>query len=123
MEHSMELAQSILHIVLGYFQAGFYHVNGVQGLLIAGVLAYSMPTWQRLPSTAVVAVIAQVILGVMLPVLANGSALKLPPLVEVGYWKYLAELFAGYLLVVALFFFVKSLVLGGSGGHSHSHGH
>jgi hypothetical protein len=117
----MQEAKDVLQIILSYFQTGFYHVNGVQGLLIAAVLAYMMPSWRRLPVTAVVAVIANVALTVMIPVLSNGAAFKLPPVVEIEYWKYLASLFAGYLIVVSIFFLVKSLMLGGSGGHAHGH--
>ena len=124
MESYMEQAKEVLQIVLSYFQTGFYHVNGVQGLLIAAVLAYMMPAWRRLPVTALIAVIANVALTVMIPVLANGAAFKLPPVVEVDYWKYLASLFAGYLIVISIFFLVKSLVLGGAGGgHAHDSGH
>lgn len=119
----MAYAQDALQTVLTYFQTGFYHVNGAQGLLIAVVFAYLMPNWQRLPVTAAVAVLAHVALNVMLPVLANGGAFRLPPLVEVQYWKYMAALFAGYLVVISIFFIVKSVVVGGRGSASHDHGH
>jgi len=122
LSHLMPQVLAVLQTVVSYFQTGFYHVNGVQGLLIAAVLAYTMSSWRRLPMTVVMAVAAHVALGVMLPVLANGAAFRLPPLVELDYIKYLASLLAGYLVVVSLFFLVKSAVLGG-GGHGHSAGH
>ena len=118
----MEQAKQILFTIISYFQEGFYHVNGVQGLLIAAVLAYMMPSWRRLPMTALLAVAAHVALSVMIPVLARGAAFKLPPLVELDYLKFLAALFAGYLVVVSIFFLVKTAVLGG-GSQSHSAGH
>lgn len=123
--HISELAQGILLTVLNYFQTGFHHVNGAQGLLVAVVFAYLMPGWQRLPVTAGAAMITHIGLSVMIPVLANGGSFRLPPLVDVEYWKYMAALFAGYLVVVAIFFLLKTVVVGNRGGHSagHDHGH
>jgi hypothetical protein len=123
LSHLMPLAQDALQTLLTYFQTGFHHVNGVQGLLVAAVLAYTMSSWRRLPSTVLMAVAAHVALGVMIPVLANGAAFRLPPLVELDYLKYLASLLAGYLVVVSLFFLVKSAVLGGGASHGHNAGH
>jgi sugar phosphate permease len=123
LSHLMPQALAALQTVLSYFQTGFYHVNGVQGLLIAAVLAYTMSSWRRLPMTVLMAVAAHVALSVMIPVLANGAAFRLPPLVELGYIKYLASLLAGYVVVISLFFLVKTAVLGGGGSHGHSAGH
>lgn len=111
----MEMVQEILNIVLGIVQAGFYRVNGVQGLLVAVAFAYLMPRWGRLLVTALGAVVAMVILEVMVPVLARSAAFHLPPLVEVEYWKYLGSLYAGFLIVISVFFLVKTLLL--RGGH------
>jgi hypothetical protein len=123
LSHLMPQALAVLQTVASYFQTGFYHVNGVQGLLIAAVLAYTMPNWGRLPMTALMAVAAHVALSIMIPVLATGAAFRLPPLVELQYIKYLASLLAGYVVVISLFFLVKSAVLGGGGSHGHSAGH
>ena len=111
----MEQVQEVLSAVLSYFQAGFYRVNGVQGLLIAAVFAYMMPRWGRLLVTALGAVVAHAVLDVMVPVLARSAAFQLPPLVEIEDWKYLLSIYAGYLIVISVFFLVKSLLL--RGGH------
>jgi len=117
----MEQAQDILELIWSYFQFGFYQVNTVRGLLIAAIVAYMMGNWRQLLPTTLLAVLAHAILSVMLPVLASGAAFKLPPLVELTYWKQLLALAAGYLIIISVFFLIKMLVLqragGGGGGH------
>ena len=113
----MEQVQEILQTIWSYFQVGFYHVNTVQGLLIAAVVAYMMGNWRQLLPSTFLAVLAHAILNIMIPVLASGAAVKLPPLVELSYWKSMVALFAGYLIVVSVFFIVKTILLRRGGGH------
>ena len=82
--------------------------------LLALVLCASMMPVDRLPAAS-----WQTAFG--LGFLAH--RLRLPPLVELQYWKYMAALFAGYLVVISIFFIVKTVVLGGRGSASHDHGH
>jgi hypothetical protein len=113
----MEQVQEIFQTIWSYFQFGFYQVNTVKGLLIAAIVAYMMGNWRQLVPSTLLAVLVHVILSVMIPVLASGSAFKLPPLVELSYWNGMLSLFAGYLIVVSVFFIVKTVVLRRSGGH------
>ncbi len=112
----MEIAQQIVDTLAAYFQSGFYRVNAVQGLIIAAAAAYLMGSWRRIFIVALGAVVAHAVFDVMLPVLANGGAFRLPPLVELEYWKYLLRLYAGYLIVISVLYVVKRVVLRG-GGH------
>ncbi len=97
-----------------YMQAGFYKINAVQGLLIAIVGAYLLPQWSRVFVIAGGATIVHLILDVMLPVLANNAAFRLPPLVEADYWRYALTLYVGYLLVITVFYVIKRTMLSSS---------
>jgi len=119
----MELAQDILQTIWGYFQVGFYYVNTVQGLLIAAIVAYMMASWRQLLPTTLLAVLVHAMLSVMLPVLSAGAAFKLPPLVELSYWKQLLALAAGYLIIISVFYIVKTVVLRRAVGGGQGHGH
>jgi hypothetical protein len=81
-------------------QTGFYKVNAVQGLLIAIVAAYLLPKWSRLFIIALGATLVHVIFDVMIPVLARKAAFRLPPLVDVEYWRYLLAIYIGFLIII-----------------------
>jgi membrane-bound metal-dependent hydrolase YbcI (DUF457 family) len=115
----MELIQQFLAAVNDYMQTGFYKVNAVQGLLIAIVAAYLLPAWSRLFVVALGAVLVHVLLDVMIPVLGRNAAFRLPPLVDIEYWRYLLALYIGFLIVIPVFYLVKLLVLRGGGGGGH----
>jgi hypothetical protein len=118
-----------LHVVVGFlrgvllfvedgFHDGFYRVNAILGLIIAIFAAYSMGAWKRIWTITLGATIVYLVALVMLPVLANNAAFRLPPLVEMEYWRNAAALYLGFLVIVAVFFFIKTRVLPkGGGGH------
>lgn len=97
--------------VLDFLQTGFASINKMQGLIIAAVAAFVMPSWRRLLYVAAGAVIVHVVIDTLLPVLARNAAFRLPELLEPSYWRYLGLLFVGYVCVVAVFFAVKRVVL------------
>jgi membrane-bound metal-dependent hydrolase YbcI (DUF457 family) len=115
----MEFLQQIVATVNDYMQTGFYKVNAIQGLLIAIVAAYALPKWNRLFIVALGAVVAHVILDVMIPVVGRNAAFRLPPLVDIEYWRYLLALYIGFLIIIPVFYLVKIFVLRGSGGGGH----
>jgi len=123
----MEHASTYLHDILDFFRDGFRdgfaHVNGALGLIIAVFAAYLMTEWRRIWAAALGAAVAHLISVVMIPVLANERGFQLPPdLLEVSYWKTAAALFLGYLVVIAVFFFVKTRLLPGESRAEH-HAH
>lgn len=101
------------------FRDGFAHVNAILGLIIALVAAYLLPSWKRLWAVALGATVVHLIAEVMLPVLADRQTFRLPPdLVEMSYWRDAIALYLGYLVVIAVFFFIKKRILpSGGGGH------
>ena len=109
----MEFVQQVLDAVMEYFRSGFYSVNGVKGLLIAILAAYYLHEWRRIFIVALGAVAAHVVLDVMIPVIVASAPFALPPIVEPSYWQMLLKLYAGYLIVISVFFLVKRLLQGG----------
>jgi len=101
----------ILNEILFFFQAGFDRVNAVQGLVIALVAALIMPDWRRLPAFTLGAAVVHVLVDVLTPVIARGAPLLLPDVLETPFWRYVASLLAGYLVVLALLMLVRKLLL------------
>src|ERR1700744_2500190 len=111
----------LLNVIIAFFRDGFAHVNAVLGLLIAIYSAYKLSEWKDLWKLALTAGLIQFIAMVLIPVIDHDAPFRLPPLLDLEYWKFLLALFLGYLVAIAAFFFVKTNVLssghGGGGGH------
>lgn len=114
----METLQNLWNDVTNYMQTGFYRINALQGLLIAMGAAYFLQKWNKVFVMAIGAVLVHVIMDVMIPVLANAAAFRLPPLVESEYWRYLLTLYVGYLLVITVFYVIKRTLLQGGARHA-----
>lgn len=117
------LIDSITAFLSGLFdlaQGGFDGVNQVMGLLIAVIAALLMPAWNRLWATALGAAFVHILIGVVRPVL-DGAPLVLPPLLTLSFWMTVLALFLGYAIVIAVFFFIKTLFTGGHGRRAHAH--
>lgn len=110
-----------VHVIIDFFRdglrEGFAHVNAVLGIIIAIFAAYMMHAWKRIWAITLGATVVHLIAEVMLPVLANNASFRLPHnLLELSYWQSAAALYLGYLVVIAVFFFIKSRILP-KGGH------
>lgn len=100
-----------LHDVLAFVREGFSQVNAVEGLVIALVATLLASAWNRIWSVALGATIVHLIANALIPVIANHSAFRLPAIMEMPYWRTALTLFAGYLVVIAVFMFIKRLFL------------
>lgn len=120
MESLIDSIVSFLSGLFGLAQGGFDGVNQVMGLLIAVIAALVMPAWSRLWATALGAAFVHILIGVIRPVL-DGASLTLPPLLTLSFWMTVLALFLGYAIVIAVFFFIKTLFTGG--GHRRAHAH
>jgi hypothetical protein len=120
MEALFDSIAGFLSALFGLAQGGFDGVNQVVGLLIAVIAALVMPAWNRLWATALGAAFVHVLVDVVRPVL-DGGELVLPPLLTLGFWMMMLALFLGYAIVIAVFFLIKSVFLGG--GHKAKHAH
>jgi hypothetical protein len=112
-----------LHVIIDFFRDGFHEgfarVNAVLGLIIAIIAAYMMPAWKRIWATALGATVAHLFAVWALPILDNRAAFRLPPeLLELSYWRTALALYFGYLVIIAIFFFVKVQILP-KGGAKH----
>ncbi|TGY89686.1 hypothetical protein E5163_00660 [Marinicauda algicola] len=100
----------IIQSVLDYLRLGFAEVNAVQGLVIALVAALLLPGWRRIPVFALGATVVHLLADVLAPVFANGAALRLPPLLYVGFWEHVLILILGYLVVISVLAAIKRLI-------------
>jgi hypothetical protein len=113
--------QHYLNVVLDFFREGFQSVNYVQGLIIAVIAAFMLADWGGLFAIALGATIVHLIANIIIPVVANHAAFKLPDdLMQLVYWRHALALFVGYVIVIGVFFFIKNMVTGGSRGMRHA---
>ena len=113
----MDNFQHLVTSVWGVFQKGFHEVNAVEGLIIALIAAFILSSWRRLWAVALGATLVNLIAIVLIPVVANHEAFKLPDVTKVEFWQNALVLYVGYLIVIAVFFFIKRNVLRMGGGH------
>ena len=117
MESLFDSIGAFLSGIFGLAQGGFDGVNQVMGLLIAVIAALIMPAWSRLWATALGAAFVHVVIVALRPML-DGGAFALPNLLSLPFWMALLALFLGYAIVIAVFFFIKTLFAGRSGGRT-----
>ena len=94
----------ILDALLGFARDGFDQVNAVQGLIIALVAALLLPSWRRLPVFVIGAA------DLLLPVVAAGASQRLPDVLEFYFWRYVATLLIGYLIIIAIIMVIKRII-------------
>jgi len=100
----------ILNSVLDFMRAGFNEVNAVQGLIIAVVAALLLPNLNRLPAFTVGATLVHLIVDALLPVLARGQTFRLPDFLTLPFWREVAVLLVGYLIVIAILSMIKKVL-------------
>jgi hypothetical protein len=114
-----------LHEILAFLQnglhEGFGHVNNTAlGIIIALYSAYRLHEFKKIWQQALAATILHRVAEILIPVLANEGRFQLPPnMIELSYWEATAVLYLGYLVVIAVLFFIKTRVLSGGGGGGH----
>ena len=111
MENLINQIGAFLGGIVNLANAGFDGVNQVMGLIIAVIAALLMADWRSLGSTAVGAALTHMIVLAILPML-NGGGFVLPDILSVDFWMTAAALFLGYAIVIAIFFFIKTLLTG-----------
>lgn len=98
--------------VFALAQGGFDGVNQIMGLLIALIAAILMSGWKRLWAMALGATLVHIIIGVLRPAL-DGGEIRLPDVLTMPFWMMALALFLGYVVVIAIFFLIKSLFVRG----------
>ncbi len=119
MEEFFNQISNLLGGVFALAEGGFDGVNQVLGLIIAGVAGlFLMHGWSRLWATALGAAFVHILIQALRPVL-DGGAFQLPDILTMGFWMSVLALFLGYAIVIAVFYFVKTLLTGGRKAHAH----
>lgn len=106
----MDVITPYLQGAYEFLYTGYGQVNEIQGLVIALVAVVVMKEWKRIWFVAFGALMVHLIVDTLRPVL-DGKDLKLPNLVAAEFWISAAGLYLGFLIVTAVFFFVKKHVL------------
>ena len=118
MDGLLDQIGTLLTGIFALAEGGFDGVNQVLGLIIAAIAAILMASWGRLFPTALAAAFIHVVINVVRPVL-DGGAFVLPDILTLGFWMALFALFLGSAIVIALLFFLKSLIFGRRHAHAH----
>ena len=96
---------------------GFLHINQPTGLIIALIASLLMPSWRQWLIMALLATAAHIAVN-YLPGILQGHGL--PNFMEQPFWTTAIAYFLGYLIIIGVFFFLKSLVArGGSAAKAH----
>jgi len=108
-----------LNEALDFIREGFEHVNAILGLIIALFTAFQLSSWRKLWEIALAATLVHIVALVLIPVIDHNATLHLPPLVTIGFWRDTAAVYVGYLIIIAVFFFMRTRLFkgGGSGRH------
>ena len=113
--------QAILDQAVQILRDGFTQINDPKGLLIALAATLFMRSWGQWIPAAVISTLLYVLIAHFAPILAGNRELALPPLTEGGFWVGTGILFVGFLLVIAVFFFVKRIIQSAAGGGKGKH--
>jgi len=95
---------------------GFGQINHPQGLIIALIAALLMPSWRQLLVFALLGTALHLAVNYLPDVLRGGS---LPNFLVEGFWTTALGYFLGYLIIIGVFFFLKSLVAKGGAKAAH----
>lgn len=106
----MEVVQSFLDQGLAFLTTGYNQVNGPVGLLIAMLAVVIMRSWSQLLPLTLGATVVFALVEAVRPIVLEGGALKLPPLTDPAYWTFIAALYVGLLVIIAMFFAVKKVL-------------
>ncbi|WP_425411060.1 hypothetical protein [Hyphococcus sp.] len=107
----MEQLSAFFAELLDWAREGYEQINALQGLIIALYATSKMAYWSRVFVVAVSASIVHAIADFLLPAIVNDTAPNLPPILEGDYWKYLAVLYLGYVVLITLFYTVRRTLM------------
>ncbi len=105
---------------VAYLRDGFGTINNPKGLLIALAAVIFMGSWKQWLPIGLVATIIHIAIERLAPVLAGGGGeVTLPPLMEEAFWTQALVLFLGYLIIIGVFFLLKSMLFKGGAKAAH----
>lgn len=96
---------------VAWLRDGFANINNPKGLLIALIAVIFMGGWKQWLPLSLVATVVHIAINQLQPVLGGGGGdVTLPPLMEESFWTQALVLFLGYLIIIGVFYFLKSLI-------------
>jgi hypothetical protein len=110
----------ILHYLresLDFIREGFMHVNATLGLIIALFSAFRLSSWRGLWEIALAATLIHIVAVVLIPFVDRNAPISLPVIVDVTFWRDTAAIYIGYVIIIAAFFFIRTRLFRGGGGH------
>lgn len=113
---SFDTLGGMLNPFLDYLQRGFDTVNAWQGILVAIVAAWFMKSWRQLLPSTLIASLVYILFEHFWPIVTRGARLRLPDVTEGPFWQRLGAVYVGLLIIVAIFFAVKSAYQKARGG-------
>ena len=113
----MDQVMQFLDEVMAFLRGGFNQVNAILGLLIALFASFQLSSWKKLWEIALVAVLIHILALMLAPVIANGAPIRLPPILEAAWLRNLLAIYVGYIVLIALFFFMRSKLLKPAAAH------
>jgi len=104
---------------VAYLREGFANINNPKGLLIALAATIFLGSWRAWVPVAAIATIIHIAIERLAPVLAgSGGEVTLPPIMEESFWTQVLVLFLGYLIIIGVFYLLKSMLFrGGAKAH------
>lgn len=113
----MDSIMAFLRPAYEFVHAGFADVKSqVMALVIALLAAVLMTKWGRLIFVAIGAAFVHVAIKTFMP-LAQGGAPVMPDVLLPAFWSGFGGLAVGYLILIAIFFFLKHNVFKVGGRH------
>ncbi|MES1157118.1 MAG: hypothetical protein ABUL73_04985 [Alphaproteobacteria bacterium] len=95
---------------VSFLRDGYNSVNNLPGaLLIALAAAILMGGWRQLLPITLLATAVYIAVQTLAPVLTSHAAFHLPQIMDTPFWRNAGILFVGNLIVISVFFFIKSL--------------
>jgi hypothetical protein len=99
------------HDTVSLLQTTYSGLNHVQGLLIAIIAAILMKQWKQLFPMAAGATLVNLLVNLVEPVLRGGQFHLPENLISLTFWLELFVTLLIFALIIAIFFFVKSLFI------------
>jgi hypothetical protein len=96
---------------LSFFRAGFDQVNAFLGLMIGLLAAFQLAGWRKLWEMALAATLFHIVALVLAPVIDHGAPIHLPAVLYANVLRNLAALYMGYVILIALFYFLRTRLL------------
>lgn len=113
MDAGLDTLGGYFNPILEYFRNGFATVNAAQGLVVALVAVILMRKWGHLLIATFVSAIVYVFVEHFWKVFVDKSLpFGMPPVLEAFFWQRFGAVFVGLLVIIAMFYAVKSVLSG-----------